>query len=643
MSEDSPGRIADAAEDEPYPLLSLIREGGTGDLKYLGTGVGSALISQFMANADMFIIGIAFDAMFNDRAYSLPIIPESLIPTEPEGQLLFTVLVLLSAKFVDLGCGLLSQYSFLLFAQRTLHRVRVTAFDTVQRLEMDFFDTQQTGEIMSVLNNDVNALQRFLDTGPDMGTMALGMFGSSLVYMTLLNWKLALISLALTPIILGVNYWFGTRHEVRNDEVRQETGALNALLETNISGIQVVKAFGGERHETERVAERAAEQRTASWYANLVGARHQPALRLLAGMGFVATLFVGTEWVLDGQFFFLSGTLTAGELIPFAYYTRNLVLPVRFAAWVTGLYKGATSSAKRILGVQRMTASRDDGAVELEDPDGRVAYEGVNFTYPGTDERVIRDVNLDVAPGETVGFVGETGAGKSTLLKLLLDFYEPDSGLVRVDGHDVSDLSRTSLRRAIGYVEQDPFLFTGTIRENIAYSVEEKEYREAEVKAIEGKDTRPDPDPDVVGTDRVNHEDIVAAAKAANAHEFVDELDEGYDAEVGERGVKLSGGQRQRIALARVLLADPPMLVLDEATSHVDNRTEVLIQRSLEEVTAERTTFVVAHRLSTVRNADRIVVLDDGEIVEEGSHEQLLECDGKYADLWRVQVGEIGA
>ncbi|MFC7140970.1 ABC transporter ATP-binding protein [Halosimplex aquaticum] len=606
------GRIAAAAEDERWPLLSLLRDGGRGDLRWVGLGGISSVGAQFISNLDMFIIGLAFDAMFNDRAYALPLVPTGWIPSEPTPQLGFTVALLFGLKLVDMSLGILAEYSFFLFAQRTLHRVRVDAFDTVQRLDMGFFDTQQTGEVMSVLNNDVNSLERFLEVAPNLGVVSVSMIASSLVYMALLNWHLALISLAVAPVLIAVNHWYGARHEARNDDVREETGVLNALLETNVSGIQTVKAFGGEGHETDRVERQSAAHRTASWRANLVGVRHQPSLRMLAGAAFVATLFVGTEWAINGRFWFLPGTITAGELVPFMYYTQSLVLPVRFAAWVTGLYKGANSSAKRILGVQRIEPPRDDGRTELQTPEGRVEYDDVSFSYPGTDERVLRDVALDVEPGETVGLVGETGAGKSTLLKLLQAYYDPDEGTVRVDGHDVRDLSRASLRRSIGYVAQDPFLFTGTIRENIAYAV-----------------------------DSATDADIEAAARAAGAHEFISDLEAGYDAEVGERGVMLSGGQRQRIAIARVLLADPPMLVFDEATSHVDNRTEVLIQRSLEEVTAERTTFVVAHRLSTVRNADRIVVMDDGQIVEQGTHDDLLARDGKYADLWKVQVGAV--
>ena len=613
MSDDK--RIAAAADDQQWPLLSLIRENGRGNLKYVGLGTITGVAGQFLSNLDMFIIGLAFDAMFNDQPYTLPLVPAHWIPADPLPQLWFTLIVLLVAKVGDLSTAISAQWAFFLFAQRTLHRIRVTAFDTVQQLGMGFFDVRQTGEVMSVLNNDVNSLEQFLQGGPNLAITAAAVSTSALLYMALLNWRLALVSLAVMPIIFVVNYWYGEQHEDRNDDFREETGVLNALLETNISGIQVVKAFGGETHERNRVEEQSKIHRTAAWRSHLVGVRHQPSLRLLAGVAFVATLFIGTEWVLDGSFWIFSGTLTAGELIPFLYYTQQLVQPVRAAAGFTGAYKSATSSAKRIIGVQRMEPPREEGTTDLERPEGHVEYDHVSFTYPGVDEPVLHDVTLDVDSGETVGIVGETGAGKSTLLKLLLAFYDPDEGTIQIDGHNIRDLSRESLRQSIGYVAQDPFLFNGTICENITYGVD---------------------DPD--------SEAVVEAAKDAGAHGFISNLDKDYDAEVGERGVKLSGGQRQRIAIARVLLADPPMLAFDEATSHVDNRTEVLVQRSLNEVTQDRTTFIVAHRLSTVRHADQIVVLDNGEIVEQGTHDELVEQGGQYADLWSVQIGaaEIG-
>ncbi|MEY7851848.1 ABC transporter ATP-binding protein [Natrarchaeobius sp. A-rgal3] len=659
MSDDSSregeGEIA-AAADERWPLAALVREHGRGDLKWLGLGTATSVGSQFLSNIDMLIIGLAFDAMFNDEPYALFLVPDACIPADPAGQLLFTVALLAGVKVIDIGLSIFSLWALFLFGQRTLYRIRVAAYDHVQRLDAGFFDDQRTGEVMSVLNNDVNSVEESLTHGPNLAVFATTVFVSSMLYMLILNWRLALLSLALAPIIAVVNRWFSRRHEQRNDEVREETGILNAVLETNVSGAGTVKAFGGERYETDRVTTASDAQREASWNAHLVGVLHQPSMRLLAGAAFVLTLFVGTEWVLDGRFWIFAGTITAGELIPFLFYTQRLSQPMRMVAWVVGLYKGGKAAAKRVLGLQRLDPPREDGDVDLENPRGAVSYENVTFAYgestDGTDgetggvdgesgeadgdeadsgegesdEPVLEDVSFDVEPGETIGLVGQTGAGKSTLLKLLLAYYDPTEGRVTVDGHDLRECSRSSLRESIGYVRQDPFLFSGTVRENIAYGVSEADKR----STADGGSNRD-----------VSDEAIEAAAREAGAHEFITELDDGYDTEVGQRGVRLSGGQRQRIAIARVLLTNPSMFVFDEATSHVDNRTEVLIQRSLERLTADKTTFVVAHRLSTVRNADRILVLEDGEIVERGSHDELLERDGVYADLWRVQVGEI--
>jgi ATP-binding cassette subfamily B protein len=277
-------------------------------------------------------------------------------------------------------------------------------------------------------------------------------------------------------------------------------------------------------------------------------------------------------------------------------------------------YQYARAAAARIVGVEERRPRLPDAtdAVDLLDPEGRVTYESVSFRYPGTDDVVLDDVSFDVDAGDFVGIVGPTGAGKTTLLKLLVRFYEVDSGAVRVDGHDVRGLSRASLRDAVGYVGQEPYLFHGTVAENVRY-----------------------------GRDDADRATVVEAARHAGAHEFVTDLPEGYDTTVGERGVKLSGGQRQRLAIARALLTDPELFVLDEATSHVDNETETVIRRHLAELTADRTTFAIAHRLSTVRDADTILVFDDGRLVEQGSHEELLARDGRYADLWSVQVGTV--
>jgi ATP-binding cassette subfamily B protein len=307
-----------------------------------------------------------------------------------------------------------------------------------------------------------------------------------------------------------------------------------------------------------------------------------------------------------------TGALSTGEFVVFILFTQQLVWPMAQFGQIINMYQRAEASAERIFGLMDETDALEDdtGSDELVVDDGQVAYDDVRFSYD--DEPVLDDISFSVDGGDTLALVGPTGAGKSTVLKLLLRLYDPDGGAIRIDGQDIQSVSRTSLRQAIGYVGQESYLFYGTVRDNIAY-----------------------------GSFEATDAEIQAAAEAAEAHDFIGNLPDGYETMVGERGVKLSGGQRQRIAIARAILEDPALLVLDEATSDVDTETEMLIQRSLDDLTTDRTTFAIAHRLSTIKDADRIVVLEDGRIVEHGSHEELLRADGLYAHLWGVQAGEI--
>ena len=608
--------IAEAAETD-RPLLSLLWSRGRPHLPFLGTSVGSNVVSTMLDMADIFVLGIAVDALFNDQPYTLPLVPDVWIPEAQAGQLWFTFGLLLAMKVADVLLANLSQVARNVFAQRFLHELRVDAFDAAQRLELGFFEDSRTGDVMSVLNNDVNTLEQFLSRGIMFATRIVVTLATALGLMVLLNPQLALFVLAAAPLIAVLNYWFSAVIERLQDRVRSEVGELNARLETTLSGIDVIKTFTAEGYERDRVAAASRSHRDARWDAKRVSARHQPSMRLVSGASLLVTFIVGAVWVIDGPPLFFTGTLTAGELLPFLFYMQQLTGPMRLVASAIETYKSAAAAARRIVGLRDIDRRIDDATdAELGAVDGRVTYEDVTFSYPGADERVLDGVDFDVEPGATVGVVGSTGAGKSTLIKLLLRFYDVDSGAVRVDGTDVRDVTRESLRRRIGYVNQDPFLFTGTVAENIAYGL------------AGGRDDRAA---------------IERAAREAGAHRFIERLPEGYDTEVGERGTKLSGGQRQRIAIARAVVGDPDVLVFDEATSHVDNETEVLIQRNLDELTADRTTFVIAHRLSTVRDADRILVMDDGELVEDGTHDDLLAAEGTYADLWRVQVGDLAA
>jgi ATP-binding cassette subfamily B protein len=620
-----------AADDDEFELLRdgehralwrLFTEYGRGEFPQFVVGGVASVLAMLMELVPAYILAVAIDSLFFDTTpFAIAFVPQAWLPETAAAQFGLAAGLLAASHVLGAGLGWVNSYAWNHFAQHFQHAVRVDTYDALQRRELDFFDAKQTGEVMSILNNDVNELEDFLTNSLETGITIVVRVGGMGAVMLAINWRLAILPVVIIPVLAYVSYRFVTVIQPKYRAVRSAVGDLNSRLENNVGGIEVVKAFTTEPFETDRVADASTEYLDTQWEAIVTRIAFWPTIRIVTAVGYVATFVVGGWWVVFGSPHpFFRGTLTAGTLVLFLSYSRRFMWPMRRFGDVINSYQYAEAAAQRVVGLLDSEPAIADApdAEPLADVDGRVTYDDVSFRYDNddgrSDEPVLEDVSFDVDAGEFVGVVGPTGAGKTTLLKLLMRLYEPDSGAVRIDGQDVREVTLDSLRSAVGYVSQEPYLFYGTVRENIAYG-------------------RPEADDDA----------IREAAKRAGAHEFVTGLPDGYDTMVGERGVKLSGGQRQRVSLARAILRDPAILVLDEATSHVDNETEAVIQQSLQELVADRTTFAIAHRLSTVRDADRILVLDEGELVEEGSHEELLERDGLYATLWHVQVGEVEA
>lgn len=490
-------------------------------------------------------------------------------------------------------------------AQDLQHHMRLDAYRHMQDLDLAWFEDSSTGNLVAILNDDVNQLERFLDGGANnLIHVATTLVAVGAVFFVL-SPLIALVAFTPIPVIVLGAFYFQRRAQPLYADVRERVGRLGTRLAGNISGIATIKSFATERLEAERVSEDSEAYVMANRRAIAVSSAFIPVIRMAILAGFLATFLLG-GW------FTLEGTLQVGAYGVLVFLTQRLLWPLTNLAETIDLYERAMASSRRILDLIAAPVGIVDrpGAVELDAVRGAIAFSGVSFAY-GDGTRVLSDIDLAIEPSETVAFVGQTGAGKSSLIKLLLRFYEPQSGRVLLDGRPLSDFTLTSLRQQFGLVSQDVFLFPGTVRENIAYGI---------------------PDAD--------DERVFEAARSAEALEFIERLPRGFDTRVGERGQKLSGGQRQRLSLARALLRDPPVLILDEATSAVDNETEAAIQRSLAHISHSRTTLVIAHRLSTIVHADRICVLDRGRIVEQGTHAELVATDGIYAGLWAVQTGQ---
>ena len=491
-------------------------------------------------------------------------------------------------------------------AQTVQHELRLDTFGHVQRQGMGWFDERQKGDILAILNDDINQLERFLDKGAnDLLQVSTTVVVVGAVFIAI-SWQVALFAVLPIPLIVWGSFRYHRSLEPRYAEVRRAAGAMNALLENDLSGMSTIQSFTAEDREIKRVEDLSNVYRESNRQAIRLSAAFTPLIRMAILTGFTATLLLGGWMTLEDE-------LAVGAYSVLVFMTQRLLWPLTRLGETFDLYQRAMASSTRVLDVLTSPTEVKEGTYLPERPEvqsSSIVFKDVDFSYPGRDP-VFTRLNLELRSGETVGVVGSTGAGKTTLIRLLLRFAEPTSGTIEWSGKPLHQWSLNRLRSSMALVAQHITLFPTTILENIRY-----------------------------GNPLADDDAVMEAARLAEVADFVEALPASWSTLVGEGGHRLSGGQRQRLAIARAVVKDAPLLILDEATSAVDNETEAALQRSINKISKNRTAVIIAHRLSTVRNADRILVLEQGEIAEDGPHEALVELGGIYARMWSVQTGE---
>ncbi len=582
------------------PLRSILKRSDAPKGK-IRLAILCSILNKIWDLAPPLLIGVAVDVVVRKE--------DSLLADwgiiDPWNQLL----VLAVATFLIWGLESLFEYFYAILwrnlAQTVQHNLRLVTFDHVQHQAMSWFDEHQKGDLLAVMNDDVNQLERFLDKGANdllQVTTTVIVVGSVFLF---LSWEIALFAVLPIPVILWGSFLYQKKLQSRYQEVRHTAGQLNALLENDLTGMATIQSFTSEEKELKRVEALSESYRGANKSAIRLSAAFVPLIRMAILAGFTATLLLGGKLALDG-------VLAVGAYSVLVFMTQRLLWPLTRLGETFDLYQRAMASSVRILTLLERPSSIIDGNKVLRRDDARVdsiLFKNVSFAYPEREE-LFTDFNMELESGTTIGVVGTTGSGKTTLTRFLLRFAEPSQGEIIWGDHSIADYTLSSLRDSIALVSQHVTLFPTTIRENIRYGKED-------------------------ATDK----EIEDAAVIAEAFDFIEALPKGWNTLVGEGGYRLSGGQRQRIAIARAILKDAPLLILDEATSAVDNETEAALQRSIAKISLDRTTMIVAHRLSTVRNAHRILVFENGSMIENGTHDDLVDMDGKYAALWRVQTG----
>ncbi|MGJ8663901.1 MAG: ABC transporter ATP-binding protein [Marinicella sp.] len=560
-----------------------------------------SIINKLFDIAPEILIGIAIDVVINQE--------DSFVakfgivdPTQQLYLLGFLTFLIWAGESIF-------QYLYLLnwreLAQKIQHQFRVDCYAHIQQMDMRFFENQSSGRLTSILNDDVNQLERFLNIGAnDILQVLTSVIAVGAVFF-LISTKLALLAFTPIPVIIFGAFYFQRKAEPRYALVREKAGEIAAAINTNIAGVATIKSFTKEAHEKQRIADISMGYVAANEDAIKISSAFTPVIRMAILTGFLATFIVGG---LDT----LNGDLAVGAYGVLVFLTQRLLWPFRDLANTMDLYERGMASARRILGLlDEPIHIKDHKQAKVVKLAGNIEISNTTFQYQSQSVPALKDIKINIKAGETVAFVGQTGSGKSTLIKLLMRYYHAQIGQITLDQHAIGDINIESLRSQIGLVSQATFLFNASIFANIQY-----------------------------GNDQATEAEVKAAAQLAEAHEFIEKLDQGYHTPVGEQGVKLSGGQIQRIALARALLKNPPILILDEATSAVDNETEAAIQKSLKKIAVNRTIILIAHRLSTVVHAHQIHVLEGGEIIESGTHNELLQNEGRYQQLWHIQTGQ---
>ena len=581
------------------PLIRLIKYGSRYQ-KEIWLAIASSILNKIFDLAPPALIGVAVDIIIKKQ--------DSIIAQMGIKDLWqqFVFISLLSFIIWSLESAFEYAYACLWrnLSQSIEHDLRIDAYSHLQELELAYFEERSTGTLMSIINDDINQLERFLDSGANeviqVVTTVLIIGGAFFALAPEVAW----LSMLPMPFILWGSIAFQKFLAPRYAEVREKASFINSRLANNLGGITTIKSFTSEAYELERVRVESNAYRSSNRRAIKYSAAFIPLIRILILLGFTATLLLGGMAAVEGR-------LSVGNYSVMVFLIQRLLWPLTRLGETLDQYQRAMASTNRVMGLldTPITICSGTQSLTLGEVKGEILIRNISFSYQDRSP-IMTNLSLDIPAGKTIAIVGSTGSGKSTLVKLLLRLYEINQGTITLDGVDIRKIKLRDLRQSMGLVSQDVFLFHGTVADNIAY-----------------------------GTFDATPTEIIAAAQVAEAHEFITQLPSGYDTIVGERGQKLSGGQRQRVAIARAILKNPPILILDEATSAVDNETEAAIQKSLEKITKNRTTSAIAHRLSTIRNADCIYVMEYGKVVEQGTHEELIAQQGIYTGLWRVQEG----